>query len=70
MVEVYAILIGFEGTDEVKKIQRGVGGIQEDIIGNCFEKRFKLDAGEFSFVNWVCDECNKLPRGVVCQCKE
>jgi len=64
LIEVYKILRGFEGTDEVKFFQRGVGCTRGH-DWKLFKKRVNLDAGKFSFGNRVCDEWNKLPMWVV-----
>jgi len=60
MVEVYKMLRGFEGTDEVKVFHRRVGCTREH-DWKLSKKRFNLDAGKLSFGNRVCDEWNKLP---------
>jgi len=60
MIEVYKILRGFEGTDEVNFFQRRVGCTRGHDL-KLFQKRVYLDAGKFSFGNRVCDEWNKLP---------
>jgi len=66
VIEVYKILKGFEGTDEVKKLrQRWMGctrGHQSCPLSlnhvTLFKKRVNLDAVKFSFGNRVCDEWN------------
>jgi len=58
------IVRGFEGTDEIKFLQRGVGCTRGH-DWKLFKKRDNLDAGKFSFGNRVCDEWNKLPGWVV-----
>jgi len=55
MIEVYTILRGFGGTDEVKFFQRRVGCTRGH-DWKLFIKRVNLDAGKFSFGNRVCYE--------------
>jgi len=55
MIEVFKFLRGFGGTDEVKKIKRGVGCTRGH-DWKLLKKRVNLDAGKFSFGNRVCDE--------------
>jgi len=45
MLEVYKILKGFEGTDEMKFFQRRVGSARGHDL-KLYEKRVKLDVGE------------------------
>jgi len=47
MVEVYKMLRGFEGTDEVKNFQRRVGCTRGH-DWNLFKKRVNLDAGNLA----------------------
>jgi len=60
MLEVYKILKGFKGTDEMKFVQRRVGSTRGHDL-KLLKKRGKLDVGKFSFENRVCDEWNRLP---------
>jgi len=60
MIEVYKMLGGLEGTDEIKNIQRRVRCTRGH-DWKLFKKRIYLDAGKFCFRNRVCDKWKKLP---------
>jgi len=64
MIEVYKILRGFEGTEEVQISQRRVGATRGHDF-KLFKKQVNLDAGKFSFGNRVCDAWKRLPGWVV-----
>jgi len=53
MVEVYKILRGFEGTDEVNIFQRRVGCTRGH-EWTLYKMQVRLDAGKFSFGNRAC----------------
>jgi len=55
MIEVYTILGGSEGTDEMTFFQGRVGSTRGHDL-KLYKKRGKLDAGKFSFGNRPCDE--------------
>jgi len=48
MIEVFRIVRGFEGTEEVNVFQRRVGATKRHDL-KLFKKRVNLDAGKFSF---------------------
>jgi len=64
MIEVYTILRGFEGIEEVQFLQKVVGATKGHDF-KLFKKRVNLDAGKFSFGNRVCDDCNRLSGWVI-----
>jgi len=59
MLEVYTILKGFEGTDEMTFVQRRVGSTRGHDL-QLLKNWDNLDVGKFSFGNTVCEEWNRL----------
>ena len=65
MLEVYKILRGHEGLDEIKFFNRRQQKITRGHSMTLYKERFNRDILKFSFGNRVIEEWNRLPEEVV-----